>query len=37
MLRWQGCDEVQGYHFSTPLPADDFGEMLLQQQFVRED
>lgn len=23
-LRLQGCDEVQGYYFSKPLPADQF-------------
>jgi EAL domain-containing protein (putative c-di-GMP-specific phosphodiesterase class I) len=28
MLRRQGCDEVQGYQFSVPLPAQDFGELL---------
>jgi diguanylate cyclase (GGDEF)-like protein/PAS domain S-box-containing protein len=36
MLRGQGCDEVQGYHFSVPLPADEFAELLLQQKFVRK-
>ena len=35
MLRHQGCDEVQGYHFSIPLPADDFAELLRQQKFSR--
>ncbi len=34
MLRRQGCDEVQGYHFSVPLPADEFAELLQQQKFV---
>ena len=34
MLRRQGCDEVQGYHFSVPLPADEFAELLRQQIFV---
>jgi len=23
-LRLQGCDEIQGYYFSPPLPKDDF-------------
>jgi diguanylate cyclase (GGDEF)-like protein/PAS domain S-box-containing protein len=36
MLRRQGCDEVQGYHFSVPLPADEFAELLLQQKFVKK-
>jgi EAL domain-containing protein (putative c-di-GMP-specific phosphodiesterase class I) len=29
-LRAQGCDEIQGYHLSRPLPADALAE------FVRE-
>ena len=33
MLRRQGCDEVQGYYFSVPLPADEFAELLRQQKF----
>ncbi|KAB2969184.1 EAL domain-containing protein [Zoogloea sp.] len=27
-LRQKGCDEIQGYYFSRPVPADVFGEML---------
>ena len=27
-LRELGCDEAQGYHFSRPLPADEFAELL---------
>jgi EAL domain-containing protein (putative c-di-GMP-specific phosphodiesterase class I) len=30
-LRLHGCDEVQGYFFSKPLPADDFEAFVLQQ------
>jgi hypothetical protein len=27
-LRSRGCDEVQGYFFSRPIPADDFAKLL---------
>ncbi|HEY9105761.1 MAG TPA: hypothetical protein VIN58_03710, partial [Roseateles sp.] len=27
-LRASGCDQVQGYHFSRPVPADDYARML---------
>ncbi|NMF88867.1 EAL domain-containing protein [Aromatoleum petrolei] len=27
-LRRQGCDEMQGYHFSPPLPAEEFASLL---------
>lgn len=37
MLRNQGCDEVQGYYFSVPLPADDFAVLLQQQKFLVKD
>jgi EAL domain-containing protein (putative c-di-GMP-specific phosphodiesterase class I) len=30
LLRLEGCDEVQGYHFSRPLPADAFANWLMQ-------
>jgi len=29
-LRTHGCDEMQGYYFSKPLPAADFEQMLRQ-------
>ncbi|HEU4376847.1 MAG TPA: EAL domain-containing protein, partial [Telluria sp.] len=30
-LRRHGCDEMQGYYFSRPLPAADFEALLRQQ------
>jgi EAL domain-containing protein (putative c-di-GMP-specific phosphodiesterase class I) len=29
-LRKQGCDEMQGYYFSKPLPVDQVTALLLQ-------
>ena len=34
LLRQQGCDEFQGYHFSKPLPADEFAELLRKEGFT---
>ena len=36
MLAHQGCDEVQGYHLSFPLPAEEFAELLQQQTFASQ-
>lgn len=33
-LRLQGCDEVQGYYFSAPLPADRFEVFMREQMLV---
>jgi EAL domain-containing protein (putative c-di-GMP-specific phosphodiesterase class I) len=30
-LRSQGCNEMQGYYFSRPLPAADFEQLLRQR------
>lgn len=31
-LRFQGCNEVQGYYFSKPLPAGPFAAYIQKQQ-----
>lgn len=39
-LKSMGCDQYQGYHFSPPLPAAEFGELIkrgAQEQFSIED
>ena len=36
ILKNEGCDEVQGYHFSVPLPANEFAEVLRQQKFLKK-
>ena len=35
-LRQQGCDEIQGFHFSKPLPPGEFAALLWRQRRVRE-
>ena len=30
LLRLEGCDEVQGYYFSRPIPADAFAAWMMQ-------
>jgi EAL domain-containing protein (putative c-di-GMP-specific phosphodiesterase class I) len=32
LLKEAGCDLVQGYYFSRPLPADEFERQLLGEQ-----
>ena len=34
-LKSMGCDQYQGYHFSPPLPATEFSELLRRKQAVR--
>ncbi|WP_457392890.1 GGDEF/EAL domain-containing response regulator [Roseateles sp. P5_E1] len=29
-LRASGCDQIQGYHFSRPVPAEEYARMLLE-------
>ena len=33
-LASEGCDEVQGYFFSRPVPADDFVKLLKSQNLI---
>ncbi len=37
MLRRQGCDEIQGYHFSPPVAADDFAALLRAGGFGKQE
>ncbi len=36
-LRELGCDEVQGFHYSRPLPAPEFAELLAKDPFRLSD
>jgi diguanylate cyclase (GGDEF)-like protein len=36
LLRESGCDQIQGFYFSRPLPADEFGRMLQARRNFRE-
>ena len=36
-LREQGCDEVQGYYFSRPVPAAEFESFVRQQEIRQQD
>jgi diguanylate cyclase (GGDEF)-like protein len=35
MLRKQGCDQMQGYFFSRPLPAEEMAELLRERKVAR--
>jgi diguanylate cyclase (GGDEF)-like protein/PAS domain S-box-containing protein len=32
ILKMEGCDEIQGYYYSKPLPSDEFAELLHAEQ-----
>jgi len=36
-LEWYGCDAVQGYYFSKPLPADAFAPFIRKQMALARD
>jgi len=35
LLQAQGCDEIQGYYFSRPLPADELAKLLREGRTLR--
>ncbi len=35
LLQAQGCDEIQGYYFCRPLPADELAKLLLEGRTLR--
>jgi EAL domain-containing protein (putative c-di-GMP-specific phosphodiesterase class I) len=36
LLRESGCDQIQGFYFSRPVPADQFAGMLRARQSIRD-
>jgi EAL domain-containing protein (putative c-di-GMP-specific phosphodiesterase class I) len=36
LLRKSGCDQIQGFYFSRPVTADEFGGMLRARKSIRE-
>jgi EAL domain-containing protein (putative c-di-GMP-specific phosphodiesterase class I) len=36
LLRESGCDQIQGFYFSRPVPADEFGGMLRARKTIRD-
>lgn len=36
LLREAGCDEIQGYYFSRPVPADELAQLVAEQPFTKK-
>jgi EAL domain-containing protein (putative c-di-GMP-specific phosphodiesterase class I) len=36
LLKAQGCDELQGYYFSRPVPADEMARLLQEDRALQD-